>query len=149
MISQLERFWNGIDRRGPDECWPYIGCASINWDGKMQAKRRVAWVVTNGPILGRRAVLVKCENGLCCNPAHEFLATRQEMGALRIDAGRTNRGEINSHAKLTEDKVREIRARFKKESTRKTNAKELAKEYGVRNSQITEIVRGNYWAHVK
>jgi hypothetical protein len=55
------------------------------------------------------------------------------------------RGERASHAKLTEQQVREIRHRLKWGRTQDF----LALEYGVTRAAIGSIAQGRTWAHVK
>ena len=52
------------------------------------------------------------------------------------------RGENNGRAKLTREKVEEIRGRF---SRGRSSLRKLAKIYGVSPSLIHRIVRGNAW----
>jgi hypothetical protein len=78
-----DRFWPKVDRRGPDECWPWTG-AYIRKGGygafncgpptyRVTQAQRVAWELTNGPTTDSLFVLQECGNRPCCNPAHLFL----------------------------------------------------------------------------
>ncbi len=62
--------------------------------------------------------------------------------------GHTAKGSKNGLAKLTEEQVKEIRAKYKYKS-KDTNTSTLAKEYGVCNQEINNIVTNKYWKHVK
>lgn len=55
-------------------------------------------------------------------------------------------GERNGHSKLTEAKVREIRERF---ATGDVSQAQLARDYGVPQTQISRIVLRTAWRHVK
>lgn len=76
------RFWNKVDRRGPDECWPW-GLKSRTGDGYgrvsvacvSQPSHRVAWTLSNGSIPVGFVVRHACDNAPCCNPAHLILGT--------------------------------------------------------------------------
>lgn len=56
-----------------------------------------------------------------------------------------NIGENNPFSKMTPEKIREIRAKFK---PRKYTREMLAKEYGLKASTIKDIVLRKSWSHV-
>jgi hypothetical protein len=78
--SLADRFWAKVDRRGPDECWPWTG-KHTNWgygqvkvNGRTVLVHRVAYELTRGPIpAGLTIDHVKargCTRRDCVNPAH-------------------------------------------------------------------------------
>lgn len=145
-----EYFWPKVDRRGPDECWLYTGRKDASGYGRYGKQgpntypHRIAWRLANGPIPTDLEVAHRCDVRACCNPAHLFLATHDEnMADCRLK-GRGARGERSGQAKLTEVKVRDIRARY-----RRGNAKELAAEFGVSHGAVCDIVARRLWAHVE
>jgi hypothetical protein len=91
-------------------------------------------------ILPDMGVLHKCDVPLCVNPKHLWLGTKKDNALDMSAKGRAT----TPFAKLTEQQVREIRAR------RKNGEKgvSLAKEYGLCTSQIAGINTGRYWKHV-
>lgn len=92
--SDEERFWSRVDRRGPDECWPWTGSrnpagyGAFSRGGKRSNTHRVAWEMTHGPIPGRLHVLHACDNPPCCNPAHLSLGTHEDNMADMVAKGR-------------------------------------------------------------
>lgn len=74
------RFWPKVDKRGPDECWPWIGYQRRGngffhmASRQLWSSRRLAWILSTGGDPGRSPVRHKCGNGLCCNPDHLSLA---------------------------------------------------------------------------
>ena len=71
--------------------------------------------------------------------------TPSDNGLHAYGLGLQQRGERHGMAKLTDDQVREIRARYAGEWGGQTA---LAKEYGVSQGLISQIVRGDVWRHL-
>lgn len=75
-----ERFWEKVERRGPDDCWPWTaGKTAAGYgmfkrpgrDGTRSTAHRVAWELEHGrPVPDGLVVDHLCENRPCCNPAH-------------------------------------------------------------------------------
>jgi hypothetical protein len=80
-----ERFWSKVDRRGPDECWPWLaslrtgeGYGNFTIDGSKVDAHRVAWWLTEGAIPIGFVVRHRCGIKRCVNPGHLELGTHQE-----------------------------------------------------------------------
>lgn len=75
-------FWTKVDKGAPDVCWPWKGFKKLSGHGLTSLKGRLmhtsrkAWILTRGPIKEGLQVLHKCDNAICCNPAHMYLGTR-------------------------------------------------------------------------
>lgn len=84
----MRRFLAKIDRRGADECWLWTASSSNGYgqyiiDGKNHRTHRLAYELWVGPIPegeGYHGVCVchRCDNPLCCNPAHLFLGSNSD-----------------------------------------------------------------------
>ena len=125
---------------------------------------RLAWILAYGEIPKGALVCHRCDNPPCCEPNHLFLGTDQtnmdDMVAKRRHAahidnqayrkklrkshegGRSARGENQGKAKLTCDKVREIRRKREQEGYTLVR---LAGEYGVTMNCIFCVIRGMSW----
>ena len=140
-----ERFWSKVDKGG--ECWLWCGSKNkdgygrVRYEGRRQLAHRVSWIFSGQIIPEGLLIRHKCRNRHCVNPEHLETGTVAENNADRIRDG-TNigpRGIKSRSAKLTEDKVRQIRARATENQT------ELAKEFGVNHCTISDIIRRTTW----
>lgn len=106
----------------------------------------MAWEMAHGPIPAGMHVCHKCDNPPCVNPAHLFLGTEADNAHDRDRKGRqvAPRGEEHGCARLNESDVREIRA-----LRGSLTQVEIGRRYGIRQTTVSEIQRGNLWSHVK
>jgi hypothetical protein len=153
-----ERFWEKVDRKGPDDCWEWT--ASKIKDGygqicegipgcKMLKAHRVSWEIHNGPIpVGEgphgTCVCHRCDNPGCVNPNHLFLGTNADNVRDMVEKGRVACKEKNGRAKLTEEKVAEIRRDYIKGS-RMYGQSALGRKYGVDPTAIRRIINREKW----
>lgn len=103
----IAKFWLKIDKGGPlpdqsnphyaglDQCWNWISAKHAKdgygrfWHNNLRwLAHRMAWMVSHGPVPNHQYVLHRCDNTLCCNPAHLFLGTRTENNHDRDRKGR-------------------------------------------------------------
>jgi hypothetical protein len=159
-----DRFWSQVVKK-ENGCWEWIGRTNYAGYGifftnrKNYRAHRLTWEEFRGAIPPKLLVCHHCDNRRCVNPDHLFLGTdKQNMQ----DCARKGRfaaqrkipdymakinvaGEKNGQARLTEAKVREIRALYG------AGAKmvDLAKLYGVGASTIERVVKRQGWKHVR
>lgn len=136
-----------------DDCWDWIGPLYKTWkrpefwygtvkeDGRQKLAHRVSYEIFKGEIPEGMMVCHKCDRPLCVNPNHLFIGTAKDNRRDCVSKNRHNpvSGERQGQAKLTREKVRQIRSR-----PGVTN-RELAKEFGVSQSVISAIRLGNSW----
>jgi hypothetical protein len=147
-----DRFWEKVQKT--DDCWNWIGqldrkgygtLGSGGREGRMTHAHRIAWAILIGDIPDRMNVLHKCDNRRCVNPDHLFLGTNADNMKDKIAKGRQTRGSNCPSAKLTEEKVIEIRRRY---AAGEMDQAALAWEYGVGLATICEAISGKTWGHV-
>lgn len=78
------RFWSRVDRRGPDECWPWLAGVGTHGYGVMRlgdrriGAHRLAYEQLAGPIPAGLTIDHLCNTPTCCNPAHMEPVTSEE-----------------------------------------------------------------------
>lgn len=148
--NTLESVWTRIDRRGADECWPFIGAPNtygygqMRIDGKQQLVHRVVFAMASGIEPGELLVCHTCDNPPCCNPAHLFLGTVADNARDAVKKGRFAVGERSGVAKLNTHQVREIR----RLSTEGKTFAAIAPLFGVTPENVSFIARRITWSHV-
>lgn len=129
-------------------CWEWtsnIGTtrtASLNVGGKLIKTSRLSYETWVGPIPEGLVVRHKCDNGPCINPEHLELGTMADNSRDMVERGRSARREGHSQAKLTWEKVRLIREKYRAGlATQET----LGEEFGVSRRCIGKVVNNDTW----
>jgi hypothetical protein len=150
MQTLCERYEAKIEKRGPDECWPWTGAVItstgyasgrrpvIRRDGHTVVASRVGWELEHGEAPPRRLyVLHRCDDPVCMNPAHWFLGTAAENTADMLKKGRHRAAP----RKTTPEQDEEIRRLISQGASQTA----IARQFGVTRIVIARIL-GLNWA---
>ena len=147
-----ERFWEKVNKT--DSCWLWTGAVNPSGYGILSGgpdhlspmlAHRVAWSLTFDDCPDSLHVCHHCDIRICCRPDHLFLGTDADNMHDAAVKGRLRHGHEHYMARLTEDDVRSIRARYKPGVVTRIM---LANEYGVAPTTIGDIVSRRTWKHV-
>jgi hypothetical protein len=152
-------FWARVNKLGSKQpnmntnCWEWTGSKKGHGYGQMAVGKfgyychRYSYEITYGSIPGDLLVLHKCDNKACVRPDHLFLGTHKSNLHDAIEKGRhrVGVGIRQAWAKLDEQKVREIRAKY---IPFKYSLPKLAKAYGVDQHTIWDVIHRVQWRHI-
>lgn len=150
--SLTHRFWAKVEKRGPDECWLWLGSKNRKGYGGIGAyggnvrAHRLSWEFANGPITDGLCVLHRCDVPACVNPSHLFLGTNADNVRDCIEKGRRvhHSGSANANAKLTDSLVTAIIEARKRGDVQSA----IAERFGVSRSIVRDVVLGKRWGHL-
>lgn len=91
LCSLVCQVWSKVEKRGPDECWPWTGGTSLgygsvriggrNGEARMPHRIIAEWVYGEAALDGLEACH-RCHNRICCNPAHLVPGTRRQNALM-------------------------------------------------------------------
>lgn len=150
MLTILNpEFWQMVDVRDVDECWPWLERTDkdgygIDY-GPTKAHRR-AYELTKGP-LGSLFSCHHCDNEPCCNPNHLFAGTPLDNMLDKKAKGRgyVPKGVLHHMTELTEQDVRDIRTKY---ASGNYWLRELGEEYNLSIGAVSLIVNRKTWKHL-
>jgi DNA-binding XRE family transcriptional regulator len=140
-----DAFWKKVHVSTRYECWPWLasvrnGYGNFTINYRSCYAHRFAYTDVKGPIPDGMDVMHRCNNKICCNPAHLLAGTpaKNTQDAYRDRLAPS--GPNHHRAKLSEEQVRQIRAS-------KATQTALAKQFGVGQQTISRIKTGFNWKH--
>jgi hypothetical protein len=107
---------------------------------------RVVWEMAHGPVPDGMVVRHRCDNPPCVRLDHLLLGTNADNTRDMMERGRGKQPRFKKEdhplAKLTQQDVNEIRYVYRHDGASQS---QLAALFGVSQSQIGRIVRGESW----
>lgn len=148
MQFDAQRVLSRIQRGAPDDCWLWPdgawqrdGYGAFMREGKECRVTHLVLECDGRPLQLGEDALHTCDTPACCNPRHLYAGRDLDNVRDMHDRGRARwrNGEAHAQAKLTDAQVEDIRRRYRAGGVLQ---RELAAEYGVRQSLISMIVNG-------
>jgi hypothetical protein len=152
-VPLAERFWQKVDKRGPDDCWTWTASTSYGYGklgiggkrGGWKQAHIVSWELHNGPVPKGLFVCHSCDNPPCVNPQHLFVGTALDNNMDKAQKGRASRGEQRWNARLTPRGVQKIRSLHR----RGIDKTAIAQSMGLGRTTVHAVLEGRTWAHVQ
>jgi predicted XRE-type DNA-binding protein len=138
--DELAKFWSLVGKRGPDECWPWLGGKSMGYGamriGPDKRKKR-AHVISLSLKLGRNLCKGEqarhtCDSPPCCNPKHLVPGTMADNMTDMRSRGREARSALT---KLQERQVVNLYA------NKRLSQYELAKMFKCSQPRVSQLLR--------
>jgi hypothetical protein len=149
----IKRFFSHINRFAEGACHPWLLSLTVSgygefWVGSYKHRAsRLALELRIGRLLVPEEVTRhsnSCTTRACCNGEHLSPGSPADNARDRDECGRTARGERSAPAKLTDAKVRDIRARF----SHGEGIVPIASSVGVDVATCRRVLDGKTWRHV-
>lgn len=92
VTAAAERIWQKVDRRGIDECWPWIascdtyGYGVVGIASHLWKAHRAIFLLMTGTL--PPVVMHQCDNPPCCNPRHLHAGTKALNNNDKMKKGR-------------------------------------------------------------
>lgn len=151
IANTIADFWWYVRKsRG---CWLWLGerrepYGRFTFCGKKYSAHRFSYSLIHGPIPSNLKCCHSCDNPLCVKPDHLFIGTHQDNMNDCTTKNRQARGVKKPWAKLTDQKVKKIRSEYVKRFGEYCLVKNLAKEFKVSSSTISNVIARRVWQHV-
>ncbi len=149
LISTIKnRFYSKVLMPNESGCMLWIGAKTLKSDkgygefrikGKRKLAHHFSYELYNGKIKKGLLVLHKCDIRNCIAPEHLFLGTAQDNAIDRNKKRRNHEpsGEDQYLSSFTNNQVKEIRQRYKKESI---TMRKLASIYNTTQPTINNLI---------
>ena len=142
----ITRFWSLVKKTEPGNCWLWQGDTNHNgygvfvYQGRKHPAHELALSFTTGEKrLDALDTCHVCDNPPCCNPTHLRFDTRLSNVREMYERGRAARP-----GRLTDEQVVLMRERRAAGALQK----DLARDFGITDGQVSLIIRGLRWKDV-
>jgi hypothetical protein len=138
-----DKFWSYVNIGNIDECWNWKGGVSSDGYGYFNLSRsesgsksfrahRLSYQFTHGSVPPKLCVCHTCDNKLCVNPNHLYIATGSRNRLDWLSKG--NRTETNSYSKELLEEI------LKLHILEGRSLRSLSKQFNVDSTYISRLI---------
>lgn len=138
-IEKSSDCWNWIGALGPD------GYGRITYSGKQYRPHVLSMILSGVEPRKGEMVCHRCDNKRCVNPNHLYLGNAKTNSRDAVERGLLCTGEAHHRAKLTDARVREMRALH---ASGNFSIQKIADCYGVTRITASRAISGKTWRQV-
>ena len=146
--KDIERFWNKVNIKEPNECWLWKGCIGKDGYGQLWVQGRTMhairislhlsvglplFVVEKGQ--GYALHKIDCPNRICVNPNHLYVGTASDN---RNDIEKTGTANYRK-SRFSKDEMTEMRILKEKGVSQEL----IGLQYGITQQMVSYILRGS------
>lgn len=147
----IDWFNKSVDKSNLEGCWIWNGYkmksghGQYSFNGDNVYTHRFAYLIANPEFDQTLHICHKCDNPSCVNPSHMFLGTQSDNSKDMVSKKRYAVGQaVGGH--LSDEDVIEIRRMYK---TGLYTQKTIGKKFNTHPGQISKIITGRRWGHLK
>jgi len=144
--ERVKAFWGKVDKRGPDECWNWLGGKDRKGYGQFGVRgftakaHRVSWELLRSDIPKGLMVLHKCNNPSCVNPNHLHLGNNSDNMIDRTESGYSHKKAMADHGTLIgRTYIRDI-TKTSQPPDRKLSKKDIAQIHELLNTGLEQWI---------
>lgn len=157
--NTADTLWAKVDRKAPNECWPWLGFRNEQgygrtWiDDRGYYAHRVIYDLANPGQIEREApkstaekgwLMHSCDNPSCCNPSHLSVGTHADNMRDKAEKKRCPdyRGQKSPRASITDELAVEIRRLH----GYGISAREMSRLFGISRNVVQGVVSGRHYS---
>lgn len=151
-----EVLWSKVDKKGENECWPWLAYKNKDGYGRVQINEwqfyahRVIYNLAFPGVIDIKApkltdekgfLLHTCDNPSCCNPKHLWVGNHRDNMEDKVKKNRQKKfpTDTGPRCKLTMQQAKEAR-QLRKEGV---STRELAMRFGISLPSMKTLIRGD------
>ena len=151
-----EVLWSKVDKKGENECWPWLAYKNKDGYGRVQINEwqfyahRVIYNLAFPGVIDIKApkltdekgfLLHTCDNPSCCNPKHLWVGNHRDNMEDKVKKNRQKKfpTDTSPRCKLTMQQAKEAR-QLRKDGV---PTRELAMRFGISLPSMKTLIRGD------
>ena len=152
-MDAIKRFKSKI-KIEPSGCWHFIGSTDADgygmfwYNGRTGGAHRFSAYHLGGLDITKGCVCHQCDNPICVNPDHLFIASSQVNTADRHQKGRTVKGSKVGTSVYNEQIIKSVKQAYNSRPHYRGIVKDISKEFNVSYGVVWTVCKNKGWKHI-